>query len=131
MSLASRACGRTLPGLRFKRNPRSVFRYRSSSTTPLPRSSRSSSAAGRCRLDPVVAAALARSNFASTILPDYWFVPETTAADRLEQWYRRFVMRDHLHFVERALRDSEQEGVVLDVGCGGGLFLQMLTERGA
>ncbi len=62
--------------------------------------------------------------------PDYWFVPETTAADRLEQWYRRFVMRDHLHFVERALRDSEQEGMVLDVGCGGGLFLQMLAERG-
>ena len=39
-------------------------------------------------------------------------------------------MRDHLRFVERALRDSEQEGVVLDVGCGGGLFLQMLSERG-
>ena len=25
----------------------------------------------------------------------------------MEQWYRRFVLRDHLHFVERALRDSE------------------------
>ena len=62
--------------------------------------------------------------------PDYWFVPETTAADRLEQWYRRFVLRDHLRFVERALRESEEDGVVLDVGCGGGLFLQMLSERG-
>ena len=62
--------------------------------------------------------------------PDYWFVPETTAADRLEQWYRRFVLRDHLRFVERALRESEEEGFVLDVGCGGGLFLQMLQERG-
>ena len=60
----------------------------------------------------------------------YWFVPESTAADRLEQWYRRFVLRDHLHFVERALRESDETGVVLDVGCGGGLFLQMLAERG-
>jgi SAM-dependent methyltransferase len=63
--------------------------------------------------------------------PDYWFVPESTTADRLEQWYRRMVMRDHLHFVERALRESEEQGPVLDVGCGGGLFLQMLAERGA
>lgn len=62
--------------------------------------------------------------------PDYWFVPETTAADRLEQWYRRFVLRDHLRFVERALAESEQSGLVLDVGCGGGLFLHMLAERG-
>lgn len=61
--------------------------------------------------------------------PDYWFVPETTAADRLEQMYRRFVMRDHLHFVERAVRESEETGVILDVGCGGGLFLQMLQQR--
>ncbi len=37
---------------------------------------------------------------------------------------------DHLHFVESALQDCEQHGVVLDVGCGGGLFLQMLMERG-
>lgn len=63
--------------------------------------------------------------------PDYWFVAETGAADKLEQWYRRFVLRDHLRFVERALRDAEEEGAVLDVGCGGGLFLQMLAERGA
>jgi SAM-dependent methyltransferase len=62
--------------------------------------------------------------------PDYWFVPETTAADRLEHWYRRLVLHDHLHFVERALRESEQPGLVVDVGCGGGLFLQMLAERG-
>jgi SAM-dependent methyltransferase len=61
--------------------------------------------------------------------PDYWFVPQTSAADRLEQWYRRFVMRDHLHFVERALKESDEQGIVLDVGCGGGLFLQMLAER--
>lgn len=61
--------------------------------------------------------------------PDYWFVPESGAADTLEQAYRRFVLRDHLRFVERALRESGEEGIILDVGCGGGLFLQMLAER--
>jgi SAM-dependent methyltransferase len=59
----------------------------------------------------------------------YWFVPDSSAADTLEQAYRRFVLRDHLAFVERALRDAKEDGIVLDVGCGGGLFLQMLTER--
>ena len=41
------------------------------------------------------------------------------------------MLRDHLRFVERALRESGEQGVMLDVGCGGGLFLQMLEERGA
>jgi SAM-dependent methyltransferase len=63
--------------------------------------------------------------------PDYWFLPNRTAADRIEQAYRRFVLRDHLKFVERALRECEEPGLVLDVGCGGGLFLKMLAERGA
>jgi SAM-dependent methyltransferase len=62
---------------------------------------------------------------------DYWYVPEPAAVDRMEQRYRRFVLRDHLHFVERALRESEAKGTILDAGCGGGLFLQMLAERGA
>lgn len=59
----------------------------------------------------------------------YWFVAETSTADTLEQAYRRFVLRDHLRFVERALREADEEGIVLDVGCGGGLFLEMLMER--
>ena len=63
--------------------------------------------------------------------PDYWFLPDATAADRIEQAYRRFVLRDHLKFVERALRECQEPGLVLDVGCGGGLFLKMLAERGA
>jgi len=61
--------------------------------------------------------------------PGYWFVPQASTADALEQAYRKFVLRDHLRFVERALRESEETGPVLDVGCGGGLFLQMLAER--
>ncbi len=60
----------------------------------------------------------------------YWFSPEATAAAHLEQLYRRIVLGDHLRFVERALRESEQDGPVLDVGCGGGLFLQLLRARG-
>jgi SAM-dependent methyltransferase len=62
--------------------------------------------------------------------PEYWLVPGVTVADRLEQWFRRLVLRDHLHFVERALSESEAPGMVLDVGCGDGLFLEMLAERG-
>jgi len=62
--------------------------------------------------------------------PNYWYVPEPAAVDRIEQRYRRFVLRDHLYFVERALRESEAKGIILDAGCGGGLFLQMLAERG-
>ena len=63
--------------------------------------------------------------------PDYWYSPEPGTVDRLEQLYRRFVLGDHIRFVERALRESEARGIVLDAGCGGGLFLQMLAERGA
>jgi len=62
--------------------------------------------------------------------PKYWYTSDADTVDVLEQAYRRFVLRDHLRFVERALRESEEKGVVLDVGCGGGLFLQMLAERG-
>ena len=57
--------------------------------------------------------------------PDtYWFAPETTTTSGLEQTYRRLVLRDHLAFL-RHLR-----GPILDVGCGGGLLLAMLRERG-
>src|SRR5260370_13061683 len=62
---------------------------------------------------------------------NYWFSPEASAAGRLEESYRRFVLRDHIHFVERALKESAESGPVLDVGCGGGLFLRLLRDRGA
>lgn len=67
---------------------------------------------------------------------NYWFAPASSAADKLEQRYRRFVLGDHLRFVERAIREvAELEqgppGMILDVGCGGGLFLEVLHERGA
>lgn len=62
--------------------------------------------------------------------PHYWHVPEEDTAGRLEEIYRRLVLRDHLRFVERALREAGETGPVLDVGCGGGLFLRLLRERG-
>ena len=60
----------------------------------------------------------------------YWFDPAENAASRMEERYRRLVLRDHLLFVERALGEAGEKGPVLDVGCGGGLFLGMLRERG-
>lgn len=61
---------------------------------------------------------------------DYWFFPSHAAADRLEEAYRRLVLRDHVGFVRRAMEDSRESGFLLDVGCGGGLFLRMMAERG-
>ncbi len=60
----------------------------------------------------------------------YWYAPLDTALSKAEQFYRRFVLRDHVHFVCRAIRDSQETGLVVDVGCGGGLFLRMLREQG-
>jgi 2-polyprenyl-3-methyl-5-hydroxy-6-metoxy-1,4-benzoquinol methylase len=57
--------------------------------------------------------------------PDsYWFSADSTAASKLEQLYRCFVLRDHLIFLRG------MPGPALDVGCGGGLLLSMLRERG-
>jgi 2-polyprenyl-3-methyl-5-hydroxy-6-metoxy-1,4-benzoquinol methylase len=60
----------------------------------------------------------------------YWFDPGQSAAGRFEETYRRTVLRDHVAFVAKALRSADGTGPVLDVGCGGGLFLGMLREQG-
>lgn len=61
---------------------------------------------------------------------DYWYTPADTAADRLEELYRRVVLGDHVRFVRRAIADSRESGPILDVGCGGGLFLELIAEEG-
>jgi len=61
---------------------------------------------------------------------DYWYVPEHDTVSRLEELYRRIVLSDHVRFVEAALDNCPEPAPVLDVGCGGGLFLGMLAERG-
>ena len=84
---------------------------------------------GQCRLIrlfPQPGAGELRGYYPAT----YWFGPEDETVDRLEELYRRFVLRDHLNFVCRALESSPADGLILDVGCGGGLFLRMLAERG-
>ena len=60
---------------------------------------------------------------------NYWFAPEPNTAASLEEWYRRFVLRDHVSFVVSALGRAGP-GPVLDVGCGGALFGRLLRERG-
>jgi 2-polyprenyl-3-methyl-5-hydroxy-6-metoxy-1,4-benzoquinol methylase len=61
---------------------------------------------------------------------EYWYQPAADAASRIEEAYRRLVLRDHVNFVMRALGGSRETGLVVDVGCGGGLFLKMMRERG-
>ncbi len=58
--------------------------------------------------------------------PDYWFDPAASAADSLAQAWRRFAVQDHVRFVRKALRAAPADAPVLDVGCGGGLFLREL-----
>lgn len=60
----------------------------------------------------------------------YWFATEGDTASRLEETYRRFVLRDHLSFVTAALRGLGDSRPMLDVGCGGGLFPRLLSEKG-
>lgn len=83
------------------------------------------SGCGLMRLDPWPSPSELRHCYPA----DYWFVPEEDSSGWLAERYRRIVLSDHVRFVMRALEHSKEEGVVLDVGCGGGLFLRMLAER--
>lgn len=57
---------------------------------------------------------------------NYWFNPGEDSADRAAETWRRFALRDHIQFVQQSLETLESDGLVLDVGCGGGLFLREL-----
>ncbi len=81
---------------------------------------------GLLRLDPRPDANELRAYYPD----DYWFAPDESAASKLEERYRRLVLRDHVRFVERAMRQSSARGPLLDAGCGGGLFLGMMRQRG-
>ena len=64
-----------------------------------------------------------------TFYPDnYWFAPQENSVSRLEERYRRFVLRDHVNFVSSAFR--AEDGPLLDVGCGGALFGRLMADRG-
>ena len=81
---------------------------------------------GLMRLDPVPTPEELRRYYPE----NYWFAPDTSTAGKLEEAWRRMVLRDHVRFVSQALMDSKARGPLLDVGCGGGLFLGMMRERG-
>jgi len=81
---------------------------------------------GLMRLDPQPSPEELRQYYPES----YWFAPDAGAAGRLEEAYRRAVLRDHVRFVESALRGCSAQGPLLDVGSGGGLFLGMMRARG-
>jgi SAM-dependent methyltransferase len=81
---------------------------------------------GLVRLDPQPSPAELRRYY-----PDnYWFAPDSSAASRMEEAYRRLVLRDHVRFVTHALANVAAPGPLLDIGCGGGLFLGLMRRRG-
>jgi len=81
---------------------------------------------GLMRLDPLPSPAELRRYYPE----NYWFAPDTSAASRLEEAYRRLVLRDHVRFVTQALSNAAASGQLLDIGCGGGLFLGLMRQRG-
>jgi SAM-dependent methyltransferase len=81
---------------------------------------------GLVRLDPQPVAEELRRYYPE----NYWFAPDESAASRMAEAYRRLVLRDHVRFVTQALGAGRGRGPLLDVGCGGGLFLGMMRERG-
>jgi SAM-dependent methyltransferase len=60
----------------------------------------------------------------------YWYASTPAAADLWAERYRRFVLLDHILFSQRAFQAAGGKGRVLDVGCGGGLFLRLMADRG-
>jgi SAM-dependent methyltransferase len=60
---------------------------------------------------------------------NYWHNDEGGRITAIEEFYRRLVSLDHIRFLEGAIRGAGG-GLVMDVGCGGGLLLRMLRERG-
>lgn len=58
---------------------------------------------------------------------DYWWDADESTSGRLAEIYRQFVLQDHVRFVARAIPHNVG---LLDIGCGGGSFLNALGQRG-
>lgn len=77
------------------------------------------------RLDPLPSPEELRQYY-----PSGFWLEHTALGHGLQGFLARVAMRDHIHFVERGLRESGEQGLIVDVGCGGGLFLHMMAQRG-
>ena len=60
--------------------------------------------------------------------PGYWLTGGE-AHSRIEEYWRRFLLRDHVQFVKSALRRADVAGPVLEVASRGGWFLQQIASR--
>lgn len=58
--------------------------------------------------------------------PDYYFSPSPGAVSQLSELYRRLVLNDHVHFIRKTLKNHK--GLMLDVGCSGGLLARLLRD---
>jgi len=61
---------------------------------------------------------------------DYWHNDQGGRITAIEEFYRRLVSLDHIHFLEGAIQGAGGKGLVMDVGCGGALLMRLLRERG-
>lgn len=59
--------------------------------------------------------------------PDYYFSPSPGGVSQLAEIYRRLVLGDHVHFLKRAVKN--RKGLLLDVGCSGGLLARLLRDE--
>ena len=65
--------------------------------------------------------------------PEYWWNASSGILKRLEKLYRRIALRDHVGFINAAIKRA-REGAgparLLDVGCGSGTILGLLKQQG-
>ncbi len=80
-------------------------------------------ACGLIRLDPTPTVEELKQFYPET----YWWEADEGVGGRLAEIYRRFVLSDHVRFAAHAI---EPPGPILDIGCGGGMFLQDMSRRG-
>jgi SAM-dependent methyltransferase len=71
----------------------------------------------------------------STYYPsNYWHADEGGKITAIEEFYRRTVLQDHARFLQQAVENAKAAAgrapLLMDVGCGGGLLLRLMQERG-